>query len=60
MDVNDRKLRARYRMLRHNERRSRLVLADGGRAPLWLGTFGGTKPERSGVLPRLMYGHAQE
>ena len=31
VDVDDRKLRPRHRMLRHDQRRARLVLADGGR-----------------------------
>ena len=36
VDVDDRKLRPRHRMLRHDERRSRLVVADGRRRELGL------------------------
>ncbi len=48
VDVDDRKLRARHRMLRHDQRRPRLVLADARRRKLRLATLGRPRPDLPG------------
>ena len=50
VDVDDRKLRARHRMLRHDQRRPRLVLADGRRRKLGFAALGRPRTDLAGRL----------
>src|SRR5262249_47592159 len=57
VDVDDRELRTGHRMFRHDERRSRLVVADAGRRPLRLTSFSRT---RANLAWRLLCGSVGE
>ncbi len=60
VDVDDRKLRARDRVLRHDQRRSRLVLADVGWRDFGLAPFRRTRPDLPRRLLRAGQGGGQD
>src|SRR5439155_21168234 len=53
VNVNHGKLRAGLQILRHDQRRTRLILTDIRRWPFRLTAFGGTGTDLAGRLPRL-------
>ena len=60
VDVDDRKLRSRDRVLRHDQRRSRLVLADGGRGNFRIAPLRRTRPDLPRRLLRADQGGGQD